>query len=113
MESDTPGESTTPAEGPRTVDNKLQTHPEKTQELGLTDSVWDMAVRCWDQDPARRPTMVEVVRLLRKRSVSFLSAPDSRYDALPVASCYMLWTWIRFLCLQFGRLQSRLSRPDS
>ena len=64
--------------------------PEKAQELGLTDSVWAMANRCWDQDPARRPTMMEVVRLLRKWSVSFLSTLDPRDDTLPAASCYIL-----------------------
>jgi len=47
--------------------------PQKAQELGLTDLVWNMTCKCWRQDPARRPTVTEVVGLLRKWSVFFLS----------------------------------------
>ena len=65
--------------------------PEKAEELGLTDSVWDMTVRCLDQDPARRPMMVEVVRLLRKWSGSSLPVSNLHRDELPAASCYMVW----------------------
>ena len=42
------------------------------QELGLTDSMWDVVVRCWNQDPVQRPLMTEVVGLLRKLLVSSL-----------------------------------------
>jgi len=45
--------------------------PRDAQELGLTDSVWDMTVRCWQQDPAHRPTMAGVVGLLREWLVFF------------------------------------------
>lgn len=48
------------------MDGKRPDRPRETQELGLTDSVWDMTLRCWQQDPASRPTMMEVVGLLRK-----------------------------------------------
>ena len=44
--------------------------PQEGQELGLTDSMWDTTVRCWNQDPAQRPTMAEVVELLRELLVS-------------------------------------------
>ena len=40
--------------------------PQEAQKLGLTDSLWEMTVRCWDQDPTQRPNMTEVVKLLRK-----------------------------------------------
>jgi len=55
------------------MDGKRPARPQETQGLGLTDSVWDMTRRCWRQDPTRRPTATEVVGLLRKWSVSFLS----------------------------------------
>ena len=48
------------------MDGHRPARPEEAQELGLTNSVWDMTVRCWHQDPARRPTMAQVVRLLRE-----------------------------------------------
>jgi len=47
--------------------------PQEAQELGLTDSVWDMTLRCWQQDPTCRPTVTEVVGLLREQSVFSLS----------------------------------------
>jgi len=47
--------------------------PQEAQELGLTDSVWNMTHRCWHQDPACRPTMTEVVGLLREWPVFSLS----------------------------------------
>ena len=40
--------------------------PREAQELGLVDSVWDMTLSCWHQDPARRPTMAGVVGFLRE-----------------------------------------------
>ena len=47
------------------MDGKRPARPQEAQELGLTDSVWDMALKCWRQDPAHRPTVTEVVRLIR------------------------------------------------
>ena len=47
--------------------------PQEAQEQGLTDSVWDMTVHCWHQDPPQRPTMTEVVRLVREWPVFSLS----------------------------------------
>ena len=43
--------------------------PLGTRELGLTDSVWEMTVRCWQQDPTLRPSVTEVVGFLRERLV--------------------------------------------
>jgi len=45
----------------------------QAQELGLADSLWDMTVHCWHQDPAQRPTMTEVVGLIRELLVASLS----------------------------------------
>jgi len=42
------------------------------------DSVWGMTVSCWQQDPARRPTMARVVGFLREWLVfSLLVEPNS------------------------------------
>ena len=46
--------------------------PDHPQELSLTDGVWDMTLRCWDEDPVKRPTMIRVVGILREWLVSFL-----------------------------------------
>ena len=54
------------------VDGDRPARPHEAQEIGLTDSVWNMAVRCWHQDPVQRPTMTEVVGLARKWPVFFL-----------------------------------------
>ena len=51
----------------------LPARPQEAQGLGLTDSVWDMTVRCWHQDPIQRPKMTEVVRLMREWPVFSLS----------------------------------------
>ena len=48
------------------MDGKRPDRPQEAQKLGLTDSMWDMTVRCWHQDSAQRPTMPEVVVLLRE-----------------------------------------------
>ena len=37
-------------------------NPSGAGEVGLTDSMWELICRCWEQNPARRPTMKEVVR---------------------------------------------------
>ena len=49
------------------------TRPMGVHDLGLTDSVWDMTLRCWAQYPAHRPTVTEVVGILRKWLAPFLS----------------------------------------
>ena len=55
------------------VSGKRPDRPSGAQELGLTDSVWDTTVRCWHQEPAQRPTMMEVVGFLRELMVASLS----------------------------------------
>jgi len=36
--------------------------PENAQKGGLTDEIWKLLERCWEQKPKKRPTMEEVVR---------------------------------------------------
>ena len=47
--------------------------PHEAEKLGLTDSLWEMTVRCWHQDPAQRPNIKEVIGLLRELLASSLS----------------------------------------
>ena len=74
------GEFTTLAIASKIVDGKWLARPREVQGLGLTDSVWNMTVRCWNQDPAQRPTIREVVRLLREWSVLPLPLPLSPWN---------------------------------
>ena len=54
--------------------------PQEGQELGLTDSVWDVTIRCWNKDPAKRPAMAEVVGLLRELLASSLPIESDLSD---------------------------------
>jgi len=36
--------------------------PQDAQDVGLTPKMWGLLEGCWSQDPARRPTIEEVVR---------------------------------------------------
>ena len=40
--------------------------PDRPQERDLTDTVWDMTKRCWQEDPVLRPRMEGVVATLRE-----------------------------------------------
>ena len=46
--------------------------PDRPQESGLSDLVWDTTLRCWDKDLVQRPTMTKVVEILREWLVHFL-----------------------------------------
>jgi hypothetical protein len=56
-----------------TPTDEWKARPQAAQNLGLTDSLWDMTVCCWRQDPAQRPIMVEVVEFLDELLASSLS----------------------------------------
>ena len=75
-----------PAINSKISDGKLPTRSQEARELGLTDSAWDVTVRCWRQDPAQRPTMAKVVRLLREWPVFSLSRWNQHRDVLPTAT---------------------------
>ena len=81
-------EFTTPAVISKVMGGKRPARPQEGQELGLTDSMWDMTVRCWHQDPAQRPMMTEVVGLLRELLVSSLSIEADLNDLL---QAYKTW----------------------
>ena len=40
--------------------------PNRPQEQDLTDPVWEMTERCWQEDPVLRPRMKEAVAVLRE-----------------------------------------------
>ena len=69
-------EFATPATILKIIGAERPARPQEARELGLTDSMWDMTVRCWCQDPAQRPTMTEVIRLLRRLLVSLSVEAD-------------------------------------
>ena len=72
-------ELTTPVIISRIVDGERPVRPWGAQKLGLTDSMWDTAVRCWCKDPAQRPAMTEVLELLREPLLSSLEADLSDF----------------------------------
>ena len=76
---------------------------QEAQKIGLTTSVWEMAVQCWHRDPAQRPTMTEVVRIVREWPVFFLSPWNKYHDTFPAATGWRL----------LGELDSRISQPRS
>lgn len=40
--------------------------PGEAQAVGLTDKMWKLFERCWQQDPEKRPTREEIVRRWEK-----------------------------------------------
>ena len=51
---------------PKIKDGTRPDLPQRAEEQGLTNSLWDMTLRCFHQDPAQQPNMTEVVGLLRE-----------------------------------------------
>ena len=72
------------------IDGERPPRPQEAQGLGLTGSVWDLTVRCWDQDPVWRPTATEVVRPLREWLVISPSSWNQHCDMLPAATGWRL-----------------------
>ena len=95
-------EFTAPVITSRIIDGKRPARPQEAQKLGLTDSVWDTTVRCWHQDPIQRPTMMEVVRVLREWS-AFSPPRNQHRDMLPAATGRLLGLG----------LKSQISQPNS
>ena len=58
---------------PEISDGIRPDRPQGAEKLGLTDSLWEMTVRCWHEDPAQRPSITEVAGFLRKLSASPVS----------------------------------------
>ena len=62
---------------------------ENAQQGGLTDEIWKLLERCWEQKPKKRPTMEEVVRRwqgfeAREFANSALTPEQSRQRAGPL-----------------------------
>ena len=72
------------------IDGERPPRPQEAQGLGLTSLVWELTVRCWDQDPARRPTTTEVVRPLREWPVISPSPWNQHCDVLSAATGWLL-----------------------
>ena len=66
--------------------------PDRPQDPGLTNSLWDMALCCWDQDPIQRPAMTSVVGILREWLVFFLFAEPISYHTSTIYSCRLRTT---------------------
>jgi len=64
--------------------------PKEARELHLTKAVWEMAVRCWRQDPPQRPTMTEVIRLAREWPVFPFSPWNEHHNVLRAATRWLL-----------------------
>ena len=47
--------------------------PRRPPHPDLTDGVWRLMERCWDQEPRSRPQMSDVLQVLRNLSVSLSS----------------------------------------
>ena len=58
--------------------------PQGAQELGLTDSLREMILRCLHKDPVQRPNMSEVVGLLRELLMSSISREADLRDFLEI-----------------------------
>ena len=58
--------------------------PQGAQNLGLTDSLWEIILRCLQKDPARQPNMTEVVGLLREMLMASLSMEADLRDFFEV-----------------------------
>ena len=81
-------ESPTPVIISKIMGGERPVRPQEAQELGLADSLWNMTARCWHQDPAQRPTMTEVVGLIRELLVASLSIEADINDFL---QAYKTW----------------------
>jgi hypothetical protein len=56
-------------------------------DLILTDRIWDLIVRCWGQEPLRRPEISEVVSILERPIIDRQDHPDVAGIAEEVSAC--------------------------
>jgi len=54
-----------PSRMQKIMNGERPVHPSGTENLGLVAPVWNMTIDCWQDDPARRPTMAAVADFLR------------------------------------------------
>lgn len=48
------------------IKGERPSRPQGAEGFGLVDPVWDMTLRCWQQEPTYRPAVAEVVGLLHE-----------------------------------------------
>ena len=77
-------EFTTTVVTSKIVDGERPARPQEVEELGLTDPVWNMTVRCWLKDPTQRPAVAEVIGILQEFLVYSLSIEATLRDFISV-----------------------------
>jgi hypothetical protein len=48
------------------IKNKRPERRTSSQEVGLSDEIWDIMRTCWDPEPSNRPKIGDIVALLSK-----------------------------------------------
>ena len=79
--------------------------PQAAEQLGLTTEMWKFIEKCWSTNPAKRPTMDEVVRTWD----GFVN----RYVVLPPALSLSRWITSRDVSRTAGRQTQFADSPDS
>jgi len=72
-------------------------------DLGLVDSVWDMTLRCWQQEPEHRPAGADVVRFLREWLVFLSLSINEHPETSAAAARHMLGARLRPLWIHGNR----------
>ena len=57
------------------LDGGRPMRPEGALILGLSDDVWELVERCWQDDPLMRPDVSEVIKFFTKAASAPLSIP--------------------------------------
>ena len=84
--------------------------PDRPQEQDLTDSVWDMTVRCWQHEPDSRPKMTEVVATLREWQVF----PSLEHEHRGMTRFYFVQSSVtHFSCPATNQCRRKPSRDKS
>jgi len=54
----------------RVVGGERPPRPEEACRLGLSDSVWEMVEKCWEQEPLPRPKISEVLKFFKEAATA-------------------------------------------
>jgi hypothetical protein len=46
------------------IENHRPERPANSQEIGLSDEIWNIMQTCWDPEPSKRPKIEDVVKFL-------------------------------------------------
>jgi len=87
------------------MEGERPVRPWEAQELGLVDSVWNMADNCWQQNPDIRPTMATVVGFLRDWSVVSLRTINIiiSFPQLHATCCEPVFVRVGYMATNGGR----------